>query len=483
MSTRPDAAHADVLVVGAGWAGLSAALHLAQAGRRVHLVESAAAPGGRAREVRLDLGFGPLTLDAGQHLLVGAYRESLQLAQRLHGGAAPFDRFPLALRDTAGLRLAAVPLPAPLHLAGALALARGLGPGGRLAAARLLAGLRRAGWRALAGETVAALLARLRQPPALVERLWAPLCVAALNTAAEAACASAFAAVLRDTLGADRGAADFVLPRATLAALVAHPAAAWLGAHGATLSWRTTARAIAACPGGWRVHAGGSAVDDTGDATGTDGDTGNGTRADAPLEAAQLVLAVPARNAARLLAPLTPRAAPLARFVEDPIATVYMAWPAAQVPRLPRWIMLRESIERGEHGQWLFDRGCLQGHRLAAVVISTGGRLGGATPAALAEGVVRQLGAQLDLPAPCAARTVVEKRATLRCTPQRPRVGAGLVAADLPGVWLAGDYAYPDYPATLEGAVRSGRIAAECALGFAASRARGTARSPAGRDS
>ncbi|MBN9462276.1 MAG: FAD-dependent oxidoreductase [Burkholderiales bacterium] len=448
MSTRPDAARADVLVVGAGWAGLSAALHLTQAGRRVHLVESAAVPGGRAREVRLDLGFGPLTLDAGQHLLVGAYRESLQLAQRLHAGAAPFDRFPLALRDTAGLRLAAVPLPAPLHLAGALALARGLGPGGRLAAVRLLAGLRRAGWQVLPGETVAALLARLRQPPALIERLWSPLCVAALNTAAEAACANAFAAVLRDTLGADRGAADFVLPRATLAALIAHPAAAWLAAHGATLSWRTTARAIAACPGGWRVHTG----------------------ADAPLEAAQLVLAVPARNAARLLAPLTPRATPLARFVEDPIATVYLAWPAAQVPRLPRWIMLRESIERGEHGQWLFDRGCLQGHRLAAAVISTGGRLGDATPAALAEGVVRQLGAQLGLPAPSGARTVVEKRATLRCTPQRPRVDADLVAADLPGIWLAGDYAYPDYPATLEGAVRSGRIAAERALGFAAQR-------------
>lgn len=443
------AARADVLVVGAGWAGLSAALHLVRAGRRVHLVEAAAAPGGRAREARLDLGFGPLTLDAGQHLLVGAYDETLQLARWLHAGAAPLDRYPMALRDTAGLRLASLPLPAPAHLAGALALARGLGAGGRRAVVRLLAGLRRARWRALPEETVAGLLARLGQPAALVERLWSPLCAAALNTAIEAACANTFATVLRDTLGAGRRAADFVLPRTTLGALFAHPAAAWLEAHGATLSWRTTATALDAHGGRWRVSTGGA-------------------HPPAPLEAAQLVLAVPAYHAARLLARLTPRAAPLAQFAHDPIATVHLAWRAGEVARLPRWIMLRESVERGEHGQWLFDRGCAQGHRLAAVVISTRARASGIAPAALAEGVARQLGAQLALPPPRAARAVVEKRATVRCTPQRPHVGADLVAPDLPGVWLAGDYAYPEYPATLEGAVRSGRIAAERAIGYAA---------------
>jgi uncharacterized protein with NAD-binding domain and iron-sulfur cluster len=61
-------------------------------------------------------------------------------------------------------------------------------------------------------------------------------------------------------------------------------------------------------------------------------------------------------------------------------------------------------------------------------------------------------------------RTVTEKRATFRCTPDRPRIECDAFAADLPGLWLAGDYAWPDYPATLEGAVRSGRLAAELAL-------------------
>ncbi len=452
-------AGADVAVIGAGWAGLAAAIRLARAGRHVHLIESAPVPGGRAREAQLDFGFGPITLDAGQHLLVGAYHETLALAQWLHASRAPLERFPLSLRDTAGLRLDSLPLPAPLHLAGALLRAHGLSLRERLALLRFMVDLRRASWRGATGECVDALLARFGQPASLIERLWAPLCVAALNTAPSEACASVYARVLRDTLGGARGASDFLLPRSTLGALIAHPAATWLREHGARLSWRTTVRSISACPGGWRLHTQGPGAE-----AGQPAPAGARPPFEgASLDVRQVVLAVPARNAARLLAPLSGRAALLAQFVADPIATVYLAWPAAQVRQLPRWIMLRESPERGEHGQWLFDRGCARGHRLAAAVISTSGRRG-VDAGALAGGVARQLAAQMNLPAPLATRTVVEKRATIRCTPLRPRVHADLVAAEAPGLWLAGDFAYPDYPATLESAVRSGQIAAAHAL-------------------
>src|SRR5690606_16678936 len=76
-------------VVGAGWAGLSTAVHAARAGLRVHLVERAPFGGGRAREARIDFGAGPVAVDAGQHLLMGAYRECLRLAAIAHGAAAP----------------------------------------------------------------------------------------------------------------------------------------------------------------------------------------------------------------------------------------------------------------------------------------------------------------------------------------------------------------------------------------------------------
>jgi len=451
--------HAEVAIVGAGWAGLSAAIRLTQAGRRVCLLEAAPAAGGRAREAQLDFGFGRLTLDAGQHLMVGAYRESLALARLLHDGDPPLDRFPLALCDTAGLRLQAAPLPAPLHLALGLLTARGLSPGERIAIARLVSGLRSAGWRALPSETVAQLLARRRQPPSLVDRLWAPLCVAALNTAVEAASAEVFSAVMRDTLGAARADSDFVLPRTTLGELIARPACYWLRARGAIVAFGATVRAIAPSTTGWQLR--------TSQAAG-----------DRLIDAGQIVLAVPPQAAAKLLAPLVDRApgvAPqvgrLSDFAYDAIATVYLAWPDAQARSLPRWIMLRESAERGEYGQWLFDRGRFGEHRIAAVVISARGRLSDATASAIADAVGRQVAAQLGVPVPPASRVVTEKRATFRCTPDRPRFEADTFATELPGLWLAGDFAFPDYPATLEGAVRSGRIAAERALGAPAARA------------
>lgn len=437
---------ADLVVVGAGWAGLATAVHATLAGMRVQLLDSAPGAGGRAREAKLDFGCGPVALDAGQHLLVGAYRESLALAQLLHDGAAPLERYALALHDGAGLRLRAARLPAPLHLAVGLLRARGIPLAERVAMLGAMRALRRAGWRVARGETVERMLVRLRQPAALVERLWAPLCMAALNTVPEQACAAAFAVVLRDTLGGRRADGDFVLPHATLDALIARPAERWLRARGAQLRFGATVRAIAPCAHGWRAQFG---------------------RDEASIEAAQFVLAVPPHAAARLLEPLSrdapqlhSRVARLREFAYDAITTVYLAWPAAQLSTLPRWIMLRESAAREEHGQWLFDRGQCGTQRIAAVVISARARLGDTPVAQIAQGVGRQVAAQLGVPPPAAMRTVTEKRATFRCTPDRPRIEVDSFADALPGLWLAGDHAWPEYPATLEGAVRSGRLAA-----------------------
>ncbi len=74
--------------------------------------------------------------------------------------------------------------------------------------------------------------------------------------------------------------------------------------------------------------------------------------------------------------------------------------------------------------------------------------------------VAFQLVDELGLPAPSQLSLIHEKRATFACTPQRPRLAPDAAWRQLPGVALAGDYTYADYPATLEGAVRSGRIAA-----------------------
>lgn len=430
-----------VAVVGAGWAGLAAAVELVRDGHQVEVYEAAPRAGGRARALRLRLGNAEVDLDNGQHLLIGAYRECERLARLVADGSAPAPlvRHRLLLQSVDGLRMRAGALPAPLHLVPAVFGARGLGFGERLAIVRMMATLRLAGWRVRAGETVQQLLDRLGQPESLQRRLWGPLALGALNTGVEQACAATFATVLRDSLGADSGAADFLLPRGTLSEVFPDPAQAWLEAAGAAVHLRTTVRSLARTPEGWRVRT-----------------------SDREHDHRQVVLAVSAPVAAELLDPVahddSERAsvAALQGFRHESIATVYLAWPADAIGALPGWIMLEERPGSAAFGQWLFDRGVQQGLRLAAVVISARGRASRLDVDALGRGVVRQVAEQLRLPPPVDWRTIVDKRATFLCLPDRPRPDPAAFGS----LWLAGDHAWPDYPATLEGAVRSGVAAA-----------------------
>lgn len=441
-----------VAVVGAGWAGLAAALALAEAGRPVALFEAAPTAGGRARTIELATPLGRFAVDNGQHLIVGAYREALALIERLDAGPL-LARAPLMLDSPAGLRLRAARLPAPLHLGWALATARGLGPGARRAMLRLMLALRRAHWRTADGETVSTLLARLRQPRDLVERLWAPLCVGALNTLPDEACAAAFAAVLRDTLGADRRASDFVTTHAPLGRLLPDPAVARLLALGASVRLRTPVRRLDArtdpVSGRARWQVDGEDFDD-------------------------VLLALAPWSTARLLDASGIAPGPIGDFEPEPIATAWALWPADAAPTLPRWSLLHEDPGRHRHGQWLFDRGIVfppaqsqspaQSRRgparLAGIVISVASRLDALAPDTVAEGVSAQLVEAFGGPPPTAVKLVTERRATFRCTPGRPRLAPDHLGDQARGLWLAGDWLWPDYPATLEAAVRSGAAAA-----------------------
>ncbi len=129
-----------VAVIGAGWAGLAAAVRLAEGGVPVTVFEAARQAGGRARTVELD----GIELDNGQHILLGAYRETLALLARVNPAwQAQLLRLPLLLRVEPDFRLRAVRLPAPWHLAAALLGARGLGWGERARALAFVAALRR----------------------------------------------------------------------------------------------------------------------------------------------------------------------------------------------------------------------------------------------------------------------------------------------------------------------------------------------------
>ncbi|NLD56276.1 MAG: FAD-dependent oxidoreductase [Burkholderiaceae bacterium] len=468
---------AQVVVIGAGWAGIAAAIHLARAGRAVRLLDAAPQAGGRARRVTLQWihprhGKQPVELDNGQHLLLGAYTEVLELL-RLTGGsdAARMERYPMRLAGSGGLLLerpaferggTAGTLLAPLSSLFGLLRARGLSAGSRWAMMRALLGLRMAGWRVPEGVlTVDDWFGQARQPAELVERVWRPLVIAALNTPTDRACAATFLRVVRDSLGAGHAASDFILARRNLGDLFVDPGIAWLREHGAEVTLRCDVRRI--------VRGGSHRYRVLG-----------GTRAAvAPLEIEcdEIVIATPPYASARLLDGLADPSlvATLGRFDYLPITTAYLGWPEDPVARdagdprqrhspLPGMLALRDAPAEQRYAQWFFDRGRLGHWHVAALVLSDSRDARELGDSRLADALIRQLLLEVDLPAPTQLSLIHEKRATIACTPERPRLAGDAVGDALPGIALAGDYVYADYPATLEGAVRSGRLAAELLL-------------------
>lgn len=467
-SPAREPAAVDVAIVGGGWAGIAAAVELVRAGRCPTLLEAGPCLGGRARAATIRVGEAVLEVDNGQHLMIGAYRETIALARTVGVRILDADRTPpgpaqaapgilrhrLSLRSTDGLQLDAARLPAPWHLIVGLLRARGMSRGERIAMIGLMTRLRLGRWRVRADETVAGLLVRMRQPPTLIERLWRPLALGALNTPLEVACAQTFANVLRDALGARAAASDFLIPSGTLSQALPEPAAAWLRKAHADLRLRTPVRALTQDGRSWNLRT----------------DAG-------PVRARDLILAVPPWTAQRLLSDATlPEqarrcAARLREFEPESIATCYLTWPASEIAVLPPWIMLEDHGENGGYGQWLFDRGVQSGLRIASVVVSARGRHAGIAPEHLETSIAAQVGRELALPAPLAARVIVDKRATFRCVPTRPRIEAGCAdpMSGSPGsgarLMLAGDHVWPEYPGTLEAAVRSGFAAARSLTG------------------
>ena len=218
-----------VAVIGGGWAGLAAAVTLATQDIPVTLFESAAQLGGRARRVEMN----GLALDNGQHILIGAYRETLRLLETVDVDInTVFYAPPLTLQVAPSFLLRAAHLPAPWHLALGFLKSRGISLHDKLSAIGFLRALKREAFRIAPDFSVAALLAQHRQSDALNDYLWHPLCLAALNTPPHLASAQIFINVLRDAFFGTREDSRLVLPRVDLGQLLPDPAARFIAAHG-----------------------------------------------------------------------------------------------------------------------------------------------------------------------------------------------------------------------------------------------------------
>lgn len=410
----------NIAVIGGGWAGIAAAVELVDRGARVTLFEAGRQLGGRARRARID----GLELDNGQHILLGAYRDTLALMTRI--GADPeklLRRLPLRVEDNRGFCLALPQLPPPFNLAWGLLTARGVSLREKLRTALWMQGLKWRQFKLPADTSVAAWLEGAGQTGTLRRHLWEPLCLAALNTPAEQASAQIFAHVLRDSLGSPAaGATDLLLPRGSLSELIPDPASHWLSTRSARLRTGHRVKRIEPGAAGWQVE----------------GET-----------FAKVIVAVAPQHL-RALLPGQDKVPD--RF--EPIGTVYFHYPAGTTLPYP----LRAL--QGGVGQWLVDRG----RGVLAASLSGHGHWENMGDEALALALHQEMQQPGPLPP---YRVIREQRATFACLPDLPRPAC---RTSYPDLFLAGDYTWADYPATLEGAVRSGMAAAAACLEKAARR-------------
>lgn len=443
-----------VAVIGAGWAGCAAAVELARRGCEVHVFEAARTAGGRARRIELH----GHVLDNGQHVLLGAYRDTLHVMHLM--GLEPASlllRLPLQMRYPEhgdGMQLLALRLPAPLHMAVGVLRAQGLSMADKLSMARFASAARWMDWRLNVDCSVAELLDRFDQTERLTRLLWRPLCIAALNTPPERASAKVFLNVLRDSLAAKRQASDMLLPRVDLSALFPDAALAYVEKHGGSVTLGAHVRQISNDHGRWRVH--GDGIDALhGTTYDTPGDASFNASFDTSYDA--VVVATSPSHAQALLEGLTE----VPDYDYEPITTCYLQYDARVVLPHP-FLALQDDPSVRHWGQFVFDRGQLDATQagLLAVVVSASDEAIADGHEALVTDVCTQLAQALQMPAlahPVWGKAVTDKRATFACVPDLHRPPN---RTSQPGLWLAGDYTAGDYPATIEGAVKSGLGAA-----------------------
>ncbi|MSQ58282.1 MAG: FAD-dependent oxidoreductase [Betaproteobacteria bacterium] len=426
---------AQVAIIGGGYAGMAAAVSLAERGLPAIVFEAGATLGGRARRVIA----GGIDLDNGLHILIGAYGETQRIISIV--GQSMEDpkllRIPLELGIHPGFRLRAPRLPWPINLALGLLTASGIGTKDKIRIVRMLMFLRSRRFLLDEDVSVAHLLAAHHQTHAANLYLWHPLCISALNTAPDEASAQIFCNVLRDTFSFPASNSDLLLPLTDLSRLFPEGAVQYVARAGGEVRLNNRVTRIASHDNSIEIS----------------------TR-DGAAHFKACILAVAPQHLCALIEDtpaFSEMAAQVAALQYRPIYSVYLAYP--ENIRLPKAMVGLYAA----YSQWVFDRGRLCNQPgVLGVVISAAGSHQDLAHDELASRVHGELRTAFPhLPAPLWHRVIAEKRATFACTVGIKRPST---FTPVPGVFLAGDYVHSDYPATIEAAVRSGlRAAHYCA--------------------
>jgi hydroxysqualene dehydroxylase len=436
----------DVVVVGGGFAGLSAATALAERGARVLVLEARPTLGGRATAFT-----DPATgerVDNGQHVLFGCYHETFRFLRRIGTAASVRLQSRLAVgvidRNGRRSRLTCPSLLPPFHLVAGIMRWDALEWRDRLAALRMGRAISRAPHTGHSDGTVRQWLLRNGQTNRLIELLWEPLAVAALNEAIDVAAAAPFARVLAGLFGRSPRDSALAIPLKPLDELYASPAKRFIEDRGGEV--RTNAVTRIHSDDGLRVTSKGEAI-----------------------VAPAVVCAVPWHAVPDVLVDAT---GPLAGVVDAARRTA-----ASPIVTVNLWLDRDVTGETfiglpGRTMQWIFDKRMLFGEDAShlSLVSSGADRVVGLANDQLVALALEELRAALPAAAGAAVKRAVvvrEKRATFSVAPGQPRRPP--TDSGVRGLYLAGDWIETGLPATIESAVVSGHLAAEAIVASGAS--------------
>lgn len=427
-----------IAIVGGGWAGLAAAVELCQHGHDVSVYESSPQLGGRARSIQ----WNGMTLDNGQHLMIGAYQQMLNLLNIMHVDVMSlFKRLPhhmLMLDANSGntlLELKLPTFPAPLHLLfGVLRIPQ-------LSLLQKFQVLLR--FNKLLNtpinedSNVSDWLASARLPAAYTQYLLEPVCLAALTTHPKQASAKAFQSVLLQTFNAPADHTDLLIAEKDLGQIFPQLAKAFIEQHGGKVFTRSKVQGLQ-----------------------FENSRVSGVQLNDEIVNFDLViLATPPTVTCKLFAD-NPLLADISTSIQqlqyEPVATLYMQF--SQPVKLPApMIGMLNGLS-----EWVFERATSGHNEVLAVVISAQGEHLTMPQAELTQTVYNELQHTIsELPELLDSKLIIEKHATIQCSPGVDKLRPG-INTKLSNLKLCGDYVYieennrPGLPSTLEGALRSG---------------------------
>lgn len=433
----------DILIIGAGWAGLSAAITLADQGKQVCIIDSAKAPGGRARQVN----YCQYAVDNGTHIMVGAYTQALALMKKVHkkndwNENTLLERQSLNLHykqnNQNPIELPNVPLPAPFNIVFSFLLAKGLKFKDKI---RILAFGLKIKLNLIILESdlnLESFLTKQNQTPDIIKKIWEPLCIAIMNTPITQTSTELFLRVLQDSFFSNRNASDLLFFKTNLSDAFPTPAQHYIEQHNGRISYNKRAIAIIKDDEHYLVK----------------------TKSTS-FKAKHVVIATAPTAAINLLQDLNQSSmhnelvSNLQTFTYQPICTVYLQYPEQVTCERTMQGFLGTTI------QWMFDKSSENQPNLISIIISSQGPHLEMDNPTLINIITNELAMFYpQWPQPDDAFVIREKRATFTASVNINRIRPSN-KTDTHNIWLAGDYTNTQYPATLEGAVRSGQQCAK----------------------